>query len=221
MPSDIGVSASTVDGAAMQAGPSTVGGLDTFDWATFDYTSPASWETLGKAWNVSNGYLPSQEELMQFIAMMSANMSGGAYSMATQYNNMQTQQPQQQQWDGGQSQQGWGRGDASWRGRGRGRGRGYGDAYAQGHSYQYGNGRGASRGRGRGFDHDTDALTLAGGDDTPAAYAMQTNRAWQEDEMYGGQQPLAEHPVSDDAGARGGRMQRQGDGWVFVKSDAS
>ena len=51
---------------------------------------------------------------------------------------------------------------------------------------------------------------------------MQTNRAWQGDEMYGDQQPMAEHTAaSEDGGARGGRMQKHGDGWVFVKSDAS
>ncbi|GLB41688.1 putative RPR [Lyophyllum shimeji] len=42
-------------------------GLEKFNPATFDFTSPASWEALGKMWQVTNGYLPSTEELMQFV----------------------------------------------------------------------------------------------------------------------------------------------------------
>lgn len=42
-------------------------GMDNFDLSTFDYTSPASWEALGKMWQVTHGYLPSTEQLMQFV----------------------------------------------------------------------------------------------------------------------------------------------------------
>jgi protein NRD1 len=42
-------------------------GMDNFDLSTFDYTSPASWEALGKMWQVTNGYLPSTEQLIQFV----------------------------------------------------------------------------------------------------------------------------------------------------------
>ena len=42
-------------------------GIDSFDLSTFDYTSPASWEALGKMWQVTYGYLPSTEQLMQFV----------------------------------------------------------------------------------------------------------------------------------------------------------
>ena len=42
-------------------------GIDKFDISTFDYTSPASWEALGKMWQVTYGNLPSTEELMQFV----------------------------------------------------------------------------------------------------------------------------------------------------------
>ncbi|KIM44694.1 hypothetical protein M413DRAFT_442649 [Hebeloma cylindrosporum] len=48
-------------------------GMETFDLAKFDYTSPASWEALGELWQVTNGYLPSTEQLMQFV-MTSASM---------------------------------------------------------------------------------------------------------------------------------------------------
>jgi protein NRD1 len=42
-------------------------GMDNFDLSTFDYTSPTSWEALGKMWQVTHGYLPSTEELIQFV----------------------------------------------------------------------------------------------------------------------------------------------------------
>lgn len=42
-------------------------GLEAFNPATFDFTSPTSWEALGKLWQVTCGALPSQEQLMQFI----------------------------------------------------------------------------------------------------------------------------------------------------------
>jgi protein NRD1 len=42
-------------------------GMDNFDLSTFDYTSPTSWEALGQMWEVTNGYLPSTEQLIQFV----------------------------------------------------------------------------------------------------------------------------------------------------------
>ena len=42
-------------------------GMDNFDLSTFDYTSPTSWEALGKRWQVTHGYLPSTEQLIQFV----------------------------------------------------------------------------------------------------------------------------------------------------------
>ncbi|TFK48550.1 hypothetical protein OE88DRAFT_1664435 [Heliocybe sulcata] len=62
------------------AGPLKVGikdkgtGLDDYDFSTFDPTLPASWEALGKAWQVTNGYQPSTEEIMQLV--MAKTMSG-------------------------------------------------------------------------------------------------------------------------------------------------
>jgi protein NRD1 len=56
-----------------------------FDMSTFDFSSPASWEALAKTWQMSQGYMPSQEELMQYVmmsmqmnpaAMMGASMAG-------------------------------------------------------------------------------------------------------------------------------------------------
>lgn len=84
-------------------------GLDSFDFTTFDFTSPASWEALGKAWEVTNGVTPTQEVLMQFVMMSGMGMGmgmrmGGTFGM---------EQPQNQ-WDGAQGSEGWNAGGAEW-----------------------------------------------------------------------------------------------------------
>ncbi|THH03096.1 hypothetical protein EW145_g6532 [Phellinidium pouzarii] len=57
-------------------------GLESFDITTFDPTNAASWKALGDAFQVSNGYMPSQEELMQLVmssmGMMMAMGAAGA-----------------------------------------------------------------------------------------------------------------------------------------------
>ena len=84
-------------------------GLDSFDFTTFNFTSPASWEALGKAWEVTNGVTPTQEVLMQFVMMsgmgmgMSMGISGG-FGM---------EQPQNQ-WDGIQGSESWNTGGEGW-----------------------------------------------------------------------------------------------------------
>jgi protein NRD1 len=50
-------------------------GMESFDLAKFDYTSPASWEALGDLWQVTNGYLPSTEQLMQFVMASASRLS--------------------------------------------------------------------------------------------------------------------------------------------------
>ena len=50
-------------------------GMESFDLAKFDYTSPASWEALGNLWQVTNGYLPSTEQLMQFVMTSASRLS--------------------------------------------------------------------------------------------------------------------------------------------------
>lgn len=58
-------------------------GLESFDILNCDFSAPASWEALGKAWEVTHGVLPSQEELMTFVmsatamANQAAMMYGG------------------------------------------------------------------------------------------------------------------------------------------------
>ena len=64
-------------------GSGDVSGLDTFDFASFNPTDPGSWVELGNAFEITNGYLPSQEELMQLVMgqMMSvASTMGGMAS---------------------------------------------------------------------------------------------------------------------------------------------
>src|SRR6266850_2079114 len=53
-------------------------GLESFDYSTFDPTSPTSWEALGRAWAVTNGRQPSQEELMMFAMEVTVNMANQA-----------------------------------------------------------------------------------------------------------------------------------------------
>ncbi|THH14990.1 hypothetical protein EW146_g5424 [Bondarzewia mesenterica] len=85
---------------------SVLTGLETFDFATFDPTAPTSWEALGKLWQVTHGYQPSQEELMAFI------MSGGMTDQSSLYMQ-QGYQGADQEWvgglsDGGNAQRGGG-----------------------------------------------------------------------------------------------------------------
>jgi len=148
-------------------------GMESFNLTTFDFTSPSSWEALGKLWQVTHGYLPSTEQLMQFV------MSGGSGVVINQ------QQPQQENWGGWDSthnvpQNHWSGG------RGRGRG-GYGHVNNQ--SWRGYNEAGEG----------TDAIVLGGGSGHSEDVTAQT------DDQIG------------KGGGLGGRMQRVGDKWVFVR----
>ena len=83
-------------------------GLASFDFTTFDFTSPASWEALGKAWEVTNGVTPTQEVLMQFVMM-----SGMGMGMGMGMGGFGMEQPQNQ-WDGAQGSEGWNAGGTEW-----------------------------------------------------------------------------------------------------------
>lgn len=85
-------------------------GLDNFDFNTFDFTSPASWEALGKAWEVTNGVTPTQEVLMQFVMMSSMGMGMG---MGAGMGGFGMEQPQNQ-WDGTQGPGDWNAGETGW-----------------------------------------------------------------------------------------------------------
>ncbi|KAF8513432.1 hypothetical protein BU17DRAFT_95419 [Hysterangium stoloniferum] len=64
----------------MSPSSSKSGGLDQVNFGTFDFSSPAAWEALGKAWEVTHGDLPSQEQLMQLVM--------GGMSQTSMINNM-------------------------------------------------------------------------------------------------------------------------------------
>ncbi|KAF7308880.1 CID domain-containing protein [Mycena kentingensis (nom. inval.)] len=125
------------------------GGLEGFDLATFDFTSPDSWDALGKAWQASVGAPPSMEELMQYVMQKQQQQwgGGGGGGGGNWVGNNQPQQQQQQQFRGG----------------GRGRGgftRGRGGYYGGGG----GGGGGGNNGGGGGWrDYGTDAVVLGGG----------------------------------------------------------
>ncbi|KAG6861442.1 hypothetical protein C0995_016533 [Termitomyces sp. Mi166 len=158
---------------------STQPGLEDFNPMTFDFTSPASWEALGKMWQVTKGYLPSTEELSQFV------LTSGQATFAPMI--------QAQKWQSTPDSQAW---------RGGGRGGGF------------------SKGRG-GFFHnnarnpqeeweqyeannETDAIVLGEGSTSAA----------EETKIQG------DSSTTDQAthtGGTGGKMQRVGDKWVFVR----
>jgi len=93
----------TYESRARDAGATK--GLDSFDFTTFDFTSPASWEALGKAWEVTNGVAPTQETLMQFVMVSSMGMGMGMGGLGVESQN---------QWDGAQGSEGWNAGGAGW-----------------------------------------------------------------------------------------------------------
>lgn len=89
---------------------STTKGLEGFDFTAFNFTSPTSWEALGKAWEVTNGVVPTQEMLMQFVMMMSMSMGPG---MGVGTGGLGMGQPDDQ-WNGVQGSGGWNAGGAEW-----------------------------------------------------------------------------------------------------------
>ena len=94
--------------ATYESRPSDTGtakGLDGFDFTTFDFTSPTSWEALGKAWEVTNGVTPTQEILMQFVMMSGMSMGMGAGMGVGVGGFGMGQQPNQ--WEGAQGSEGW------------------------------------------------------------------------------------------------------------------
>lgn len=171
-------------------------GLDVLDLSVFDPTSPSSWEALAHAWQVTHGYMPQQDQLMQYIMSANTSMAVNPYPV-NQYSEQQTET-----WPG---QDGWGN-RGSWRGRGRGRGRAR-------------SGFGFGNGRDRHADQGTDALTLTGGEDEPGFVPGWQNPAIMEIGPDHGNH-TGTTPISPAAGGtRAGRMQRIGDKWVFVKGD--
>lgn len=167
-------------------------GLDKFDMSTFDFTAPSSWEALGKMWQVTYGYLPSQEELMQLV------MSGGLIAGAAAAGMIPGQYP-----GAGMGQQGWQQFG--------GLGAGASNQGAGGPAATYDQGRLNQPQRvsypNNGYQQ-TDAIVLGGGDDS-------TGRAMQVD--YPSVPSASPISPSSGEGGPGGRMQRVGEKWVFVR----
>ncbi|KAL4065843.1 hypothetical protein V8B97DRAFT_1932274 [Scleroderma yunnanense] len=167
-------------------------GLDQFDITTFDATAPSSWEALGNMWKTTYDYVPSQEELMQFI------LAGGMALACTtgQYSNSQGTQVQQTEGAG----QGF-RGNGGWRGRGRGN--------MNGDQGGHGNFREAGQWEYSSNAEHTDAIVLG---ESPSAQK-------EEDQCATNVEHPDEHvdSIPVETQTRGGRMQRTGDKWLFVK----
>ncbi|KAI0272501.1 hypothetical protein BC834DRAFT_349866 [Gloeopeniophorella convolvens] len=194
--------ASAVNGeAGEQRQDASTSGLQSFDYTTFDPTSPASWDALGKAWAVTNRRTPSQEELMVFVM---------EFTMANQTP------PTEPMMQGNQ------RGGRGWMGEPRGghlrggRGRGFGPRGGRG-GFTYGN---SQEGQGRwGYGGDayangTDAIVL--GEHTNA----QSESGWAQGNEEQAQAGLAnEGGQQGELDAAGGRMQKIGDNWAFVRND--
>ncbi|KAL4259314.1 CID domain-containing protein [Pleurotus pulmonarius] len=158
----------------------------------FDYTNPASWEALGNQWQMAYGYTPSTEEIMQYV------MAGGMVP-----NQMVAGGPTQgwpiDSWEEPVSSfdtNGW----QSGRGRGRGgfnRGRG-------GHGH--GNPR-DTQGPIMQDGMETDAIVLGGGESISLSSEVKS--------------PIEEAhqhiQANANTGGTGGKMERVGDKWVFVR----
>lgn len=150
-------------------------GMDKFDLSMFDLTSPSSWEALGKMWQVTNGYLPTTEQLMQFV------MTVGPVQSDQQLKPMQNPSI------------------SSGQPRGNYRGRGF------------------SRGR-SGFTHGKDRSTEEGWAQSDNAMAIDT--ALEEVSASYNAGIVTPEPGEGNSGGLGGRMQRIGDKWVFVRDPA-
>jgi protein NRD1 len=172
-------------------------GMENFDPATFNFTSPADWEALGKMWQVTNGYLPSTEELMQFVMT-------STISQAMPDPNMSSQDFQPNSFTSGA-----------------GRGRGGGRGGFPGGRQAYGNGRGMHSEGGSVYGYanqtqNTDAIVL--GEGTPlnrdiSHPSSNGKEQWDQSSNQG--------PIDANSTSAGGRMQRIGDKWVFVRATAA
>ncbi|KAI0305875.1 hypothetical protein B0F90DRAFT_1624340, partial [Multifurca ochricompacta] len=182
-------------------------GLQSFDYTTFDPTSPSSWEALRKAWTVTNGRSPSQEELMMFVMEFTIGMAG---QTPTGGPPVQGDQRTGHGWMGGEARGGPPRG---------GRGRGAFGAREGRNGFAYGNSR-EDQGRwdygGDSYAESTDAVVLGEHTNT------QNGFGWSQDSHEPAQESADEEGEQQGGqGATGGRMQKVGDNWVFVRNDGS
>lgn len=190
------------------------GGMDQFNLATFDFTSPVSWEALGKMWQITYGYLPTTEQLMQFV--MSGGIRPEVVASHPQHPTPQVWPAEHNNWMSGSNVQM--QTQTQWRGRGRGVGvgvggggitRGFGPGRGS-YGHVHGNTRDAhgqeqwNSNYGDTGQHGTEAVGLGAAGTTASASTMVIPA---ENTGTG----------ASTGGGLGGRMQRVGDRWVFVK----
>ncbi|KIO24683.1 hypothetical protein M407DRAFT_8809 [Tulasnella calospora MUT 4182] len=205
-------------------------GLQGYDFAKFDPMNPASWDSLGKAWEVSYGKPPTQEELMMFVMTGGMSATGGMPSTggdatATETNQIPT-------WDGasnadGQAWSGQQQNLQNQRGRGRGRGRGYGHNRGG-----YGGGRDGRNGFGddgygsSSYSGSSDAVVLGGGDSSssmsPVAYGGShtipaSSNATSVPSAAADGAPSSSTLLSGTVATKG-QMVKVGDKWKWVKA---
>jgi protein NRD1 len=182
-------------------------GLQSFDYTTFDPTSPASWDTLGKAWAATNGRSPTQEELMMFVMEFTIGMASQAPPSAPP---VQQGNPQAGYGWMGEHRGGPPRGRGAFRGRG---GRG-------GFAHSAGGGQKRWDVGDDAYAESTDAIVL--GEHTN----NQNGFGW----TQGSHEQAQASPDGDGDGdggqmeggsTAGGRMQKVGDKWMFVRDDGS
>ncbi|KAF9497114.1 hypothetical protein BDN71DRAFT_1445132 [Pleurotus eryngii] len=158
----------------------------------FDYTNPASWEALGNQWQMAYGYTPSVEEIMQYVmagGMVPTQMAAGGPTQGWPISSWE-EPVSTFNTDGWQS--GRGRG---WFNRGRG-GHGHGNPRdTQGPIMQDG--------------METDAIVLGGGESTSPMAPTTAVKSPIEERQHN-------EPNANTGGA-GGKMERVGDKWVFVR----
>jgi len=188
--------------------------LESFDYSTFDPMSPASWEALGRAWAVTNGRQPSQEELMMFVMEATVSMASQANpngpGPAMQGNHQRTGPRWTGEPRGGPLRGGRSRGAFGARG-GRG-GFGYGHSGGDGQArWDYGGGDA--------YANSTDAIVLGEHTDTQNSAGWGQGAAHEQVQAGLGGEEGDEQ--TENQGAAGGRMEKMGDGWVFTRNDGS
>ena len=185
-------------------------GLQSFDYSAFDPTLPSSWEALGKAWAATNGRSPSQEELMMFVMEFTIGMASQA-PPAPGVPVPPSPMPES-------PQAGYG-----WTGEHRGgppRGRGAFRARGGRGGFAHNSGGGQKRWDGGGdayAESTTDAIVLGEHTNDQNGFGGWAQGASHEEAM------ASPDGDGDDGGQKGsgstagGRMQKVGDNWSFVR----
>ena len=157
---------------------STQSGMENFNPATFDFTSPSAWEALGKMWQVTYGHLPRTEQLMQFVVAAQATLATSCDWSATPAQGLGNLNNGNGGYDIGRDPIGGG---------------------------PYGNGNtrnGHGKWTNNDTSHGTDAVVLGGGSSPSTSIDI-----------------LDTSQKSQGSGG-GGRMQKVGDKWLFVREPA-